>query len=90
MGEFVIIWVVMMGISLGLFALWLWSLIDAIQNAKDKVLWVIIIVLLSFLGSLLWWVMGERETKVRVRSYRGRLPRNTSRGGPTRRPVRRR
>lgn len=90
--EIFIIWAVMMGFSLGMFALWLWSLIDVIQNAKDKVLWVLIIVFLSLPGSILWWVMGERESKrpVRGRTYRGRTPQAGARPRTSARPVRRR
>jgi hypothetical protein len=88
--EILAIWAISVVFSMGIFALWLWSLIDAIQNAKNKVLWVLIIILLSFLGSILWWVMGERESRapVRPRTMRRRSPRGGIQGRVARRPRR--
>ena len=67
------IFVIILGI--GVFVLWLWSLIDAIQNAENKILWALIIILLGFpIGSFLWWCIGERERKRIVRSRYRRRP----------------
>jgi hypothetical protein len=50
-------------IGLLLFAFWIWMLIDAIQNKGltdgEKVGWVLVIVLLHFLGGLLYFFIGR-------------------------------
>lgn len=50
-------------ISLGLFVLWIWMLIHAITNPglrdTEKVLWVILIILLPFLGPILYFFIGR-------------------------------
>lgn len=50
-------------ISLALFILWIWMLIHAITNQglrdTEKVLWVILIILLPFLGPILYFFIGR-------------------------------
>jgi hypothetical protein len=48
---------------LALFAFWIWMLISAIQNKgltdNEKIVWVLVIVLLHWLGALLYFFIGH-------------------------------
>ncbi len=49
-------------IAIVMGAFWLWMLIDAVASPMDsgsKVLWVLLIVFLAFLGALAYAVMGR-------------------------------
>jgi Phospholipase_D-nuclease N-terminal len=50
-------------IAILLFAFWIWMLISAIQNKGltegEKIAWVLVIVLLHFLGALLYLFIGH-------------------------------
>ncbi len=58
-----LVWLVVAGLSLALFAFWLWMLIHAITNKGlrdvEKVVWVIVIIFLPFLGSLIYFFVGR-------------------------------
>ena len=45
------------------FAFWIWMLIDAIQNPgltdAEKICWVIAVVMLHFIGALLYFFIGH-------------------------------
>lgn len=51
------------GLGLALFAFWLWMLIDCIQRdfpgSKDKIIWILVIVLLHWLGALIYFFVGR-------------------------------
>ena len=57
-------------IGLGTFIFWIWSIIDCAQNepaeGNDKIIWIIIILFLNFLGSLIYFF--ARRSK-RIREY---------------------
>ena len=61
MGILVMLFLVL--ISVALFVLWIWMLIHAITNQglrdTEKVLWVILIILLPFLGPILYFFIGR-------------------------------
>ena len=50
-------------ISLACFAFWLWMLIHAITNKgiadMEKIVWVIVIIFLPFVGSLIYFFVGR-------------------------------
>jgi hypothetical protein len=50
-------------IGLAFFAFWLWMLIHALTNKRlrdlEKILWVIVIIFLPFLGSLIYFFIGR-------------------------------
>ena len=49
-------------IAIVMAAFWLWMLVDAVASPMDfgtKVLWVLLIVFLGFLGALAYAVMGR-------------------------------
>lgn len=58
-----LVWLVMAALSLALFAFWLWMLIHAITNkglgGAEKIVWVIVIIFLPFLGSLIYFFVGR-------------------------------
>lgn len=55
-------------LGLALFAFWIWMLIDAIQNRgltdNEKIVWVLVIVFLHWLGALLYLVIGHPKRHV--------------------------
>jgi len=54
-------------IGLLCFGFWLWMLIDSLTNngldGSDRVAWVLVIVLLPFLGSILYLFLGRPKRK---------------------------
>ena len=60
-GLFLVLFLVTTGLLL--FAFWIWMLIDAIQNKGltdgEKVGWVLAVVLLHFIGGLLYFFIGR-------------------------------
>jgi TM2 domain-containing membrane protein YozV len=50
-------------LGIGVFVFWLWMLIDCVQREfpgpNDKVIWIIIIVLLSWVGALIYFFVGR-------------------------------
>ena len=55
-------------IGLLCFAFWLWMLIDCLTNhgvpGSEKVAWVLVIVLLPFIGSLIYLFVGRPKRKL--------------------------
>ena len=53
--------------GIAFFALWIWALIDCVQRDfkdNDKIVWVLVIVLLSWIGAIMYLVVGRpRGTK---------------------------
>lgn len=52
-------------ISLGLFVLWIAMLIHALTNrglqGAEKVVWVLVIIFLPFLGSIIYFFVGRKQ-----------------------------
>ena len=43
------------------FVLWIVALVDCIKSSNpNKVVWIIVIILLPFLGSILYFLLGRR------------------------------
>ena len=43
------------------FILWIMALVDCIKsNNSNKVVWIIVIIVLPFIGSILYFVLGRR------------------------------
>lgn len=55
-------------IGLLCFAFWLWMLIDSLTNngleGSERVAWVLVIVLLPFIGSIIYFFVGRSRRKV--------------------------
>jgi len=64
-GGIFLVWLV---VGLLLLMLWLWALLDAIQNPRlnpnERVLWLLVIILTSWIGAVIYRVVARR----------GRLP----------------
>jgi hypothetical protein len=54
---------VVLPLVLALFAFWIWMLVSAVQNKGltegEKIAWVLVIVLVHFLGALLYFFVGH-------------------------------
>lgn len=49
---------------LGLAVWWIYSLVHLLKgDRKDKVLWVIVLIGLSFLGAILYWTVGKKKAE---------------------------
>lgn len=57
-----IFWVIF---GIGGFILFLWALIDVIRrqfpNQNDKILWIVLIILISWLGPILYLTIGRKK-----------------------------
>jgi hypothetical protein len=55
-------------IGLSSTILWIWALIDVARNQKldtnNRILWVLIIVILPFIGSLVYLIVGRNQERV--------------------------
>lgn len=63
-GLFSLLVILFLGaLSLAGFAFWLWMLINAIANKGlsdgEKIVWVLVIIFLPFLGSVLYFFLGR-------------------------------
>ena len=55
---------VILGFAIALIAFWIWALVDCINSKKqitDKLIWIIIIFLFSFIGAVLYWLFGRKK-----------------------------
>ena len=54
---------VVAAISLAVFAFWLWMLVHALTNkgldGTEKIVWVIVVIFLPFIGSLIYFFVGR-------------------------------
>ena len=56
----------LLGVLLGIlsFVFWIWMLIDCLQrDFKDKIVWVLLIILVPFLGSVLYYFIVKSKKK---------------------------
>jgi hypothetical protein len=61
--------VLFLSVLVGFFAFWVWSLVDAIRvpdesayRAGSKVVWVVVIAVTGFIGSIVYLAMGRPRT----------------------------
>ena len=58
-----ILWIVMAVLALGAFVVWIWALIDAIQNptltGTSRLVWILVIVFTHFIGAILYLAIGR-------------------------------
>ena len=55
---------VLLVIGLGLAVFWIWMLIDCIANepsGSEKILWVVVIILLNWIGALLYYFIRRPQ-----------------------------
>lgn len=62
------VWVILGLVSLVGTALWIWILVDCVVNepnqGNDKVVWLLLIILLPFIGSLLYFFIRRPQRPV--------------------------
>ncbi len=62
LGGMLIFWLV---VGFGGFALFLWALIDVLRrqfaNPNDKVLWIVLIIFIGWLGPILYLAIGRKK-----------------------------
>ncbi len=63
-GTFGLFYLLIRGVlGLLLFAFWVWMLVHAITNKGlrdgEKILWVLVVILLPFLGAVLYFFLGK-------------------------------
>jgi hypothetical protein len=67
-GLFLFLFIAVIGIAF--FAFWLWMLIHAITNKglrdTEKLLWVLLIVFVAFLGPILYFFIGKPKASAPV------------------------
>lgn len=58
-----VLMLLLLPVSLALFAFWLWMLIHAIQNRglndSERIVWVIVIVFVNLIGALIYFFVGR-------------------------------
>jgi phospholipase D-like protein len=61
--------ILFLSVLLGFFVFWIWSLVDTIRvpdesafRAGSKVIWVVVIAVTGFIGSIVYLVMGRPRT----------------------------
>jgi hypothetical protein len=70
LGGLEVLMVSLFGGLIGLFCLllWIWMLLDCLTNrgieGSEKVAWVLVILLLPFIGSLIYFFLGRPKRKV--------------------------
>ncbi len=53
-------------VIVGLFIFWLWMIIDLLQRKMDdKLIWIIVLVFLQFLGAILYYLLVYSKHKGR-------------------------
>ncbi len=56
---------VVLVLTIAAFAFWIWALIDCIKNTRlsdtEKVVWVLVIIFLHFLGALIYLLAGRNR-----------------------------
>lgn len=61
---FILLWLV---IVIGIFVLWIWTLIDCIKNEPDegneKVVWVVVIAAANWIGAIIYLIMRRPKRK---------------------------
>jgi hypothetical protein len=70
-GQFVILNLMCFGfvalVSIGLLAFWIWMLVDCLQNTpsddNQKLIWVLVIVLASWLGALIYFFVQRPKNR---------------------------
>ena len=59
-GACFLVWILLAVAALGI---WIWALVDAIQNpaldGNQRIIWILVIVLTQFIGALIYLIVGR-------------------------------
>jgi phospholipase D-like protein len=62
---FGILWILMLLLGIAALAIWIWALVDAIQNpALDstmRIVWIVVIVFTQVIGAIIYLVVGRSK-----------------------------
>lgn len=65
-GFAILLWLFLALIGVFLFIFWILMLVNAITNSRlsgtEKIVWVLVIIFLHFLGALIYFFVGRRQT----------------------------
>jgi hypothetical protein len=88
-GGFGVLFLLFFILAVAGLVLWIWALVDCVQVPDDsmyqsgtKLVWVLIIVFLSWIGALLYLAIGRPTAATRAAPASGRTP-PPSVGGPS-------
>lgn len=60
-----IVFLIWISFTFFLFAIWVWTLVDIIKSqfrdANEKLIWVLLVAFLPFIGTLLYYVFGSKN-----------------------------
>ena len=64
LGTFALIFVLIVAL---LFVFWIWMLVDALMRKKfeDKLVWILVMIFLHFIGGLLYYFLVYKKLKKR-------------------------
>lgn len=65
-GGLIIFWILFWVLFVGVGAvIWIWALVDVIRrqftNPNDKTLWLIIVILLGWIGGIIYLIVGRKK-----------------------------
>jgi len=67
---FIVIWVLMAAAMIALMVFWIIALIDAAKREfpgqNDKLMWILVIVLVGWIGALIYWFVGRQRGTMRA------------------------
>lgn len=64
-GGFMLVWMLLMSLFVLFFVFWIWMIVDCakrkFKNDNDKVVWILIVVFLNWLGALIYYFMVKKK-----------------------------
>ena len=65
-GLGILTWLLIVALGLLAFIFWILMLVNAITNSRlggtEKIVWVLVIIFLHFLGALIYFLVGRKQT----------------------------
>lgn len=67
LGILIVMYIIIGAISLAATAFWIWAIVDCVNNepreGNDKIIWILIIVLVHFIGALIYTLVRRPQRK---------------------------
>ena len=65
-GFGILMWLLIVALGILAFIFWILMLVNAITNSRlsgtEKIVWVLVIIFLHFLGALIYYLVGRKQT----------------------------
>lgn len=65
--DFLVILLIWLAAIVGIFVLWIWTLIDCIKNESDegneRIIWVVVIAAANWIGALIYLIVRRPKRK---------------------------